>query len=443
MDYGSLIQAGLSLYGSMKSKKNEGRSLDSYQDGLRLLQSIVPPSLAELSVQLQQAVQEGQITPEEYIAFLQEETELNGIKIPEEIKKMQYEALTQMSDIANNGGLDDIDKAKLNEIKGQMLSNASGLQKSTQQQFASRGMTGSGLEAARMLSNDSANIEAASRMGFDVAAEAQRRAMDAIKNKSSMASQIRGQEYGEQADKARAQDAINNYNTRIKQSVSDANIRDRNAAEADNLRERQRISDMNTGIRNQEATQNAGARQQVFNNEISRVNPQVNQGNQIGREQLGAAARDENQWGNIANAAGRVASDYFDKKTTPTSMMTTEDEEQRKRKKSQEDFDNSSFSITSDERCKQNISQVSDDEIDELFNKLTSNKFNYKTKYRKDKNDPQLGVMAQDMEKSPLGSAIVIEVDGVKKLDGEKALSAALSAIASHSKRLKKIEGRK
>lgn len=441
MDYGKLVSTGIALYGSMQSKKKEGKSLDAYQDGLQLLQNIVPPTLADLSIELTQAVQQGELSPEEYIAYMAEKSAMEGIEIPQQLKDIQYDALNQMNEISNSGGMTDIDKARLNEIKGEMLSSARGLQKSTQQNMASRGISGSGVELASQLSNDSANIEAASKGGYDVAAEAQRRALDAIKSKSTMAGNLRTQEFGEQEAKAKATDAVNDYNTRVRQAVSNANINDRNNAEAKNLAERQRIADVNTGIKNQEEEKNTQARQTVFDNAVKQTIPQVQQGNNIGREVLGGAERDENQYANISKAVGG----YFDKPATPgvKTQAEIDVEEEEKRKKSQKDFDESNFNITSDQRVKKNITKANDDEIDDLFDHLTAHKFNYKKGFKSGNNDTQLGIMAQHMEKTPLGKSVVIETDGLKKLDGKKAMSLALAALASHSKKIKKLEGKK
>jgi hypothetical protein len=85
--------------------------------------------------------------------------------------------------------------------------------------------------------------------------------------------------------------------------------------------------------------------------------------------------------------------------------------------------------LASDERIKENISEVSKDEIKELKESLKAVKFNYKDSSYGD--GDYVGVMAQDLEKSKLGKTLVFEdKDGVKKIDTNKAISLLLAMIA-------------
>lgn len=85
--------------------------------------------------------------------------------------------------------------------------------------------------------------------------------------------------------------------------------------------------------------------------------------------------------------------------------------------------------VASDERVKENISEVSKDEIKELKETIKAVKFNYKDSTYGD--GDFVGVMAQDLEKSKLGKTLVFEdKDGVKKIDTNKAISLLLAMIA-------------
>jgi hypothetical protein len=56
---------------------------------------------------------------------------------------------------------------------------------------------------------------------------------------------------------------------------------------------------------------------------------------------------------------------------------------------------------------------------------------------------PRAGVMAQDLEKSPLLQDLVEDTPGGKVIDGPKALSANLAMAAGLDKRLRKLEGKR
>jgi len=55
---------------------------------------------------------------------------------------------------------------------------------------------------------------------LDVSAQAQSRALQALMQGGQLGGQIRQQDFGEQSEKAQAQDAINRFNTANRQQVS-------------------------------------------------------------------------------------------------------------------------------------------------------------------------------------------------------------------------------
>jgi len=55
---------------------------------------------------------------------------------------------------------------------------------------------------------------------------------------------------------------------------------------------------------------------------------------------------------------------------------------------------------------------------------------------------PRLGVMAQDIEKSPMGAQVVRDTPEGKVIDGPKGLSLALAGAANHEQRIRDIESR-
>lgn len=85
-----------------------------------------------------------------------------------------------------------------------------------------------------------------------------------------------------------------------------------------------------------------------------------------------------------------------------------------------------------------------DDEIAAMLDKLKAHKFQYKNP-----GEPgaapgkRAGVMAQDLEKSMAGKALVVETpDGSKGIDSPQAVGAMLAALASLHARTKRLEGR-
>ena len=82
----------------------------------------------------------------------------------------------------------------------------------------------------------------------------------------------------------------------------------------------------------------------------------------------------------------------------------------------------------------------SDEKIKEFMDALKAYEYNYKGD--EDKSRYQ-GVMAQDMEKSDVGSPLVMEVGGIKHIDMEKSLPVIEQSLGNLFERLKKLEGGK
>lgn len=96
----------------------------------------------------------------------------------------------------------------------------------------------------------------------------------------------------------------------------------------------------------------------------------------------------------------------------------------------------------SDERLKHEVSDASKD-IDDMLDALHAKTYRYKDE-AKHGAGPRAGIMAQDLERSKAGKAIVVNLPndpGYKGFDVVKAISAALASSARLNARLRKIEG--
>lgn len=96
--------------------------------------------------------------------------------------------------------------------------------------------------------------------------------------------------------------------------------------------------------------------------------------------------------------------------------------------------------IISDARLKTDVTDAGKD-TDAMMDALMPKAYVYKDS--KHGVGRRIGVMAQDMEKSKLGSSAVVDLPMGKGLDVNRALSAALAATARLNERLRKIEGKR
>lgn len=110
---------------------------------------------------------------------------------------------------------------------------------------------------------------------------------------------------------------------------------------------------------------------------------------------------------------------------------------------------------TSDKRVKKDIKATTSKasrELDKMAGSGSENrKFldalqSYEYKYKHEGRDatPQMGIMAQDLEKTRLGKQMVVENElGVKQVDFGRGFGALLASQAELNKRIKKLEGTK
>lgn len=93
----------------------------------------------------------------------------------------------------------------------------------------------------------------------------------------------------------------------------------------------------------------------------------------------------------------------------------------------------------SDKNSKENISD-SGGEARDLLDHLKGKLYEYKDDSNGD--GVHVGIMAQDLEKSPLGRSMVIDDGGMKKVDFGKGFGAVLAAVTEIDDKLKKLESK-
>jgi hypothetical protein len=96
--------------------------------------------------------------------------------------------------------------------------------------------------------------------------------------------------------------------------------------------------------------------------------------------------------------------------------------------------------MASDRRLKRDVKRNASD-VDEMLDALKPQRYRYKDE--KHGKGEVHGIMAQDLEKSRAGRAMVVELPEGKHVDVNKAVSAALAMGARLNERLRAVEARK
>jgi hypothetical protein len=250
-----------------------GSSFDSsgYDAAINAFKSIATPELSALQVKLDQYVQAGKLSPEAAEAALLGSNAFNDIKLDPSLQGAQKQALQQLQDIASQGGLTATDKAQLNDITTEQNITARGRNEAILSNARERGVGGSGLELTSRLLNEQEAANRASTQGTQVAANAEQRALQSLQAAGQLGGQMEAAQYGQQANKAAAQNAIDQFNAETQNQTNLYNVGTRNQAEAANLAATQDIANKNTGVTNQERINNAAQVQQDYQNKLNKA----------------------------------------------------------------------------------------------------------------------------------------------------------------------------
>ena len=217
-----------------------------------------------------------------------------NIQLDPEGLNAQRAALSKLGEIGQ-GGLLLGDKVALQEIQDSLAQEDAGRQAAIQQSMAERGMGGGGAELAQRLMSQQAGADRASANSRNVAAMAQQRALDAIMQRGQLGGQMRMQQYGMEADKARAMDEISRFNAGQRQQAQLVN---------------QDISNMNTRLAHEQAGMPNQLEQQRWDNALRKAG--IKTGAYQGQNAIDAAgaANQSNMYGNIGGAITTLAGAY-------------------------------------------------------------------------------------------------------------------------------------
>jgi hypothetical protein len=102
------------------------------------------PDPKEQELALKQFVQQGTLNPKLEAAIKQDPSEMSKIVTDQKYKDAQSQALNQLQDVAQNGGLRLQDRAALQDAQQSSIDHERGDRMAIEQQMANRGMGGSG-----------------------------------------------------------------------------------------------------------------------------------------------------------------------------------------------------------------------------------------------------------------------------------------------------------
>jgi hypothetical protein len=142
---------------------------------------------------------------------MMEGTAFSDISEDPRLREAQMASLQGLQDRAGEGYTIE-DRAAIDALMGDILAQSRGAQEAMQQQYARRGMAGSGLEAGQRAIAQQSAIGNAARQGMQQAVGSRQAALQAMQGAGQLGGQIRGQEFGQKAQIAGEEDSLSRFN---------------------------------------------------------------------------------------------------------------------------------------------------------------------------------------------------------------------------------------
>lgn len=291
------------MIGADQARGDERAASRARQAALAQFLGIDVPTVAEQEVDFLLPEFMGEYAPQTEEVVELGPTAMEGIALDPELRAAQMEALQGLSEIGE-AGLTPGDVAAMRSLQRQVAGQEQARQEAILQEMARRGVAGSGQELAARLQSSQSAADRASEEANRMAQMAQARALEGITRAGSLGGQIRGQEFGEQADVATARDAISRFNAANQQSVRQRNVQAQQQAQLRNLQEQQRIAEQQTATKNLQQQYNKELIQQRFQNRMNRAAGAAGQYGGIAEDRSRAAQRTADMWAGIGRGVG-------------------------------------------------------------------------------------------------------------------------------------------
>lgn len=270
---GAAIAGAASLFGGAMANQEKQAAREqaarAYGESVKDLENIGIPSIEAQQIVMKQYQDEGQWTPELAETIKLGDSNLGGISLDPRYKEAEMGALNKLTEIGASGGRTLSDKAALEKDLANIDADQRGRRGAILQDAQERGGYGSGTSLVAQLMAQQEGAGAARQVSLNSAATAEQRALDAIIKGGSLASSLRGEEYGEKAAAAKAQDEIAKWNAQNSQGVVNQNLGLKNDASRYNLDKKQNLSNANTDIVNKQEVYNKGLIQDNFTNKLN------------------------------------------------------------------------------------------------------------------------------------------------------------------------------
>ncbi len=470
---GTALSPYLANLGTNGYLKKTADMLTNAGQGVR---NVATPDLLKMIPTLQKQVQQGTMSPATYQAVLaqiqgkvdpanaqatsMQDSLLSGVNSDQESLLGARKSLDQLSNIADNKGMTEADRAAFASFMNQQNANAAQQREAQIQQLQMQGNAGTGAELAARLSGTQGAANSNAAAGATMAQSAQARALAAIQAGLSGNTALNQQMFSQDAQKAAAQDAVNQFNAQAKNAVNQTNAQLQQQANLANFNTQNQLAMQNAQAANQAGQYNAGNTQQSNLSNFNMANTIAGKNTDITNQNLlmpytATQANFTNALDKAKNAgaidvgAGNAMSGLLNPQINRSMNQGGAAAATTAPQSSGGDSGGTNWgqvagaaasiigSIWSDEDLKEDKHVLSDTDIDNMMAHMTG----YKYRYKGDKTNPQVaGVMAQDAEQGMPDS--VVDTPAGKMIQKPEMLSNVLAVLANQHDRIKRMEGK-
>lgn len=409
------------ILGNNAAKMDRSKAKEKAKEALQYWKDLGMAPDTSLPLMLKELQAAGQLTPELEEEMTLAASEFNNIQEDQGLRDTQLEALNKFKQNAETG-FGPEERAAYNQMQQGVRQDTRAKQEQILADQQRRGMGGSGNELIAQLQASQSGADQQADGANDLMAMLAERMRQGSQDMASTAANVRGQDYTVASDKAKALDARNQFLNQNATARERANVLAKNNAQAANLANAQNISNQNVANANAELARQQAAKVTQYGQNLQKtagISGASNNMSDFYANQGNAKAAAQVAIGQGAGQAVDAGAEMAMKVAPMAASM-------------------------SDERNKEDI-EYNDQDMESFLDSITPVSFNYKPEVRNDpraSKDRQLGVMAQDLEKTPMGDEAVNETDKGKIVNYDDLQPKMLAALAYLNNKLKKYEGK-
>lgn len=202
---GPVFQAAVSMFGEEKASKMSKEQLRLLREQLADVRGVALPDLPEL-----QAEQLGA-------------SNVGNMRSDESLRSNQLQAIATLQNLIDKGGLDLTDRAALEEALSVQSNAAQRARAGVAADAASRGQLNSGSRLVMDMNAAQVGANAARKTGTEVAAQAQQRRLQAIREAAGLSGGLREQDWREKESANRAKDLRDERNAAARERANTYN----------------------------------------------------------------------------------------------------------------------------------------------------------------------------------------------------------------------------